>query len=55
MAHEFEELALDGHNYLIWAIDIKISLVFCGILSALSPPLRTEKRHFWIHLNTKHY
>jgi hypothetical protein len=26
MTHEFEELALDGHNYLIWAMDIKISL-----------------------------
>jgi hypothetical protein len=39
MAHEFEELALDGHNYPIWALDVKISLAFCGIMSALTPPM----------------
>jgi hypothetical protein len=38
MAHEFEELALDGHNYPIWALDVKISLAFQGILSARSSP-----------------
>jgi hypothetical protein len=38
MAHEFEELALDGHNYPTWALDVKISLTFRGILHALSPP-----------------
>jgi hypothetical protein len=38
MAHEFEELVLDGHNYPTWALDVKISLAFCGILPALSPP-----------------
>jgi hypothetical protein len=38
MAHEFEELALDGHNYPTWALDIKISLTFQEILPALSPP-----------------
>jgi hypothetical protein len=37
MAREFEELALDGHNYLIWALDVKISLASRGILPALSP------------------
>jgi hypothetical protein len=26
MAHEFEELALDAHNYPIWALDIKVSV-----------------------------
>jgi hypothetical protein len=38
MAREFEELALDGDNYPTWALDVKISLAFRGILSALSPP-----------------
>jgi hypothetical protein len=28
MAHEFEELALDRHNYPTWALDVKISLPF---------------------------
>jgi hypothetical protein len=43
MAHEFEELALDGHNYPTWALDVKISLAFCGILPALSPPVEREE------------
>jgi hypothetical protein len=38
MAREFEELALDEHNYLTRAMDVKISLAFRGILPALSPP-----------------
>jgi hypothetical protein len=38
MAHEFEEIALDGHSYLIWALDVKISLAFRGILPSLSSP-----------------
>jgi hypothetical protein len=38
MAREFEELALDGHNYPTWVLDIKISSTFHGILPALSPP-----------------
>jgi hypothetical protein len=38
MAHEFEEHALDGHNYPTWALDVKISLAFYGILPALTPP-----------------
>jgi hypothetical protein len=38
VAREFEELILDGHNYPTWALDVKISLVFYGILPALSPP-----------------
>jgi hypothetical protein len=42
MAHEFEELALDEHNYPIWALDIKISLAFWGVLPALSPPTDRE-------------
>jgi hypothetical protein len=38
MAHEFEEIALDGHNCATWALNVKISLAFHGILPALSPP-----------------
>jgi hypothetical protein len=38
MAREFEELALDGHNYPTWALDIKISLASKNILSVLLPP-----------------
>jgi hypothetical protein len=38
MAHEFEELTLDGHNYPIWTLDVKISLALQGILPALSSP-----------------
>jgi hypothetical protein len=42
VAHEFEELALDGHNYPTWALDVKISLAFCGIMAALTPPIERE-------------
>jgi len=35
---EFEELALDRHNYHTWAIDVKISLSSRGIAAALIPP-----------------
>jgi hypothetical protein len=38
MAHEFEELALDGHNYSTWAMDVKISLTFRGIYEAIISP-----------------
>jgi hypothetical protein len=54
MAHEFEELALDGHNYPTWALDVKIRLAICGILPALSPPAEREV-HFWTHTSTKHF
>jgi hypothetical protein len=37
MAHEFEELMLDRHKYHTWALDIKISMAFRGILPAISP------------------
>jgi hypothetical protein len=37
MAHKFEELALDGHNYPTWAMDVKISLVFRGMYEAIVP------------------
>jgi hypothetical protein len=37
MACEFEKLVLGGHNYPTWALDVKISLAFRGILPAMSP------------------
>jgi hypothetical protein len=42
MAHEFEELVFDGHNYPTWALDVNISLAFQGTLAALSPPADRE-------------
>jgi hypothetical protein len=42
MVHEFEELALDGHNYPTWTLDVKIRLAFHMILPALSPPAERE-------------
>jgi hypothetical protein len=42
MAREFDELALDGHNYPTWALDVKISLAFCVIMVALTPPAERE-------------
>jgi hypothetical protein len=38
MIHEFEKLALDGHNYPTWTMDIKISLTLCGVYEAILPP-----------------
>jgi hypothetical protein len=57
MAHEFEKLALDGHNYLILALDVKISLAFHGIMTALTPPAERERerQYFWIPSSTRHY
>jgi hypothetical protein len=42
MAREFEELALDEHNYATWVLDVKIRLTFREILPALSPPADRE-------------
>jgi hypothetical protein len=38
MIREFEELALDRHNYPTWAMDVKISLTLCGVYEAILPP-----------------
>jgi hypothetical protein len=38
MTHEFKELALDGHNYPTWAMDVKISLALRGVYEAILPP-----------------
>ena len=38
MAREFDVLALNGHNYLIWAMDIKIALASSGLVRAIQAP-----------------
>jgi hypothetical protein len=38
MTCEFDELALDGHNYPTCAMDIKISLALRGVYEAILPP-----------------
>jgi hypothetical protein len=43
MAHEFEELALDGHNYPTWVMDVKISLTFRGMYEAIVPPAKRQQ------------
>jgi hypothetical protein len=42
LAREFKELALDEHNFLTWALDVKIILAFRAFLLALSPPEERE-------------
>jgi hypothetical protein len=51
MSHKFQELALDGHNYPTWALDVKISLGFRGILPTLTPLVEREAAF----LNTSKY
>jgi hypothetical protein len=41
MTREFEELILDGRNYPIWAMDVKISLALRGVYEAI---LSSEER-----------
>jgi hypothetical protein len=38
MTHEFEELALNRHNYPTWAMYVKISLALRGVYEAILPP-----------------
>jgi hypothetical protein len=38
MTHEFEELALDDHNYPTWAMDVKIILALQGMYETIVPP-----------------
>jgi hypothetical protein len=51
MGREFEELVLDGHNYPTWALKVKISLAFCGILLPLTRLVEREA----VFLNTYKY
>jgi hypothetical protein len=43
MAHKFEKLALDGHNYPTWAMDVKISLALRGMYEAITPPTERQQ------------
>jgi hypothetical protein len=45
MTREFKELALDGHNYPAWVMDVKISLTFTGMYEAIVPP--AERQQEW--------
>jgi hypothetical protein len=38
MTHEFEKLALDGHNYPTLIMDVKISLTLRGVYEAILAP-----------------
>jgi hypothetical protein len=38
MTREFEELALDGHNYPTWALDVRLSLALRGVYESVLPP-----------------
>jgi hypothetical protein len=38
ITYEFEELALDEHNYPTWAMDVKISLALYEMYEAIVPP-----------------
>jgi hypothetical protein len=38
LTHELEELALDGHNYPTWAMNVNISLALRGVYEAILPP-----------------
>jgi hypothetical protein len=43
MTHKFEELVLDGHNYPIWTMDVKISLALRGMYVAIVLPTEREQ------------
>jgi hypothetical protein len=49
MTHEFEELALDGHNYPTWTMDVKISLALRGMYEAIVPPVDRHQKLPPIH------
>ncbi|XP_066392769.1 uncharacterized protein [Miscanthus floridulus] len=42
LAKEFDELALDGHNYPTWASDIKINFASRGLLAYINEPIVEE-------------
>jgi hypothetical protein len=43
MDREFEELALDGHNYPTWAMDVNISLTLRGMYEAIVTPVDRQQ------------
>ena len=38
MKKEFDPLALDGHNFPTWSVDLKVSLSLRGFYGAIVPP-----------------
>ena len=38
MSKEFDPLALDGHNFPTWSVDLKVSLSLRGFCGAIVPP-----------------
>jgi hypothetical protein len=55
MVREFDELTLDGYNYPTWALNVKISLAFRGIMTALTPPVERERERETTSLDTYKY
>ena len=51
---EFDLLALDGHNYPTWAVDVKVSLASRGLYRAVLPPKRVL-HHLIINMYTRPY
>jgi hypothetical protein len=54
MTREFDELALDGHNYPRWAMDVKISLTLRGMYKAVVP-LQIDNKNYLLHISIMLY
>ena len=64
MARESDALALNGHNYLIWAMDIKIALASSGLVRAIQAldvlplagvtPLTDEQKYVALYIIRNH-
>ena len=52
---EFEELALDGHNYPTWASDIEITFASRGIADVIAAPADGATPVIEIKKNTSHF
>jgi hypothetical protein len=49
MAREFKELALDGHNYPTWLMNVNISLALRGMYEAITPPAERQQELLSTH------
>jgi hypothetical protein len=49
MTRKFEVLALDGHNYPTWTMNVKINLALRGIHEAIVPPADRQQELPPIH------
>ena len=64
MAREFDALALNGHNYPIWTMDIKIALASHGLVRAIQArdvplpagvtPLTDEQKYAALYIIRHH-